>query len=76
MTKKGKARASADVGLIFVAYNLRRIMNILDKNVFKKFLQELCFFVFAKPHSQKDNKVCRLIPIFENLNPGLFLKVA
>ena len=29
MTKKTKARASADVGFIFIAYNLRRIFNII-----------------------------------------------
>ena len=29
MTKKTKKRASADVGFIFIAYNLRRIMNII-----------------------------------------------
>jgi transposase len=29
MTKKGISRASADVGFIFIAYNLKRIINIL-----------------------------------------------
>lgn len=29
MTKRTKARASADVGLIFIAYNLRRILNLI-----------------------------------------------
>lgn len=43
MTKKTKKRASADVGMMFTAFNLRRIMNIVDKNVFKKFLEELAF---------------------------------
>jgi hypothetical protein len=43
MTKKSKKHASADVGLMFTAFNLRRIMNIVDKNVFKKFLKELAF---------------------------------
>lgn len=43
MTKKTIKRASADVGLIFSAFNLRRLINIVDKNVFKKFLEELCF---------------------------------
>ena len=40
LTKKGLHRASADAGLMFVAYNLRRLMNIVDKNSFTKFLQE------------------------------------
>ncbi|WP_300435429.1 IS1182 family transposase [Christiangramia sp.] len=34
MTKKTKARASADIGLIFIAYNLKRIMNIMGKKAF------------------------------------------
>jgi len=41
ITKKGMKRASADVGLMFTAYNLRRLMNIIDKTTFTKFLQEL-----------------------------------
>ena len=41
ITKKGMKRASADVGFMFIAYNLRRLMNIIDTTTFKKFLQEL-----------------------------------
>lgn len=41
MTKKGIKRASADIGFMFTAYNLRRIMNIVDKTVLIKFLQGL-----------------------------------
>ena len=47
-TKKGIRHASADVGLMFVAFNLRRLMNIIDKNSFKKFLKELVPVVFLK----------------------------
>ena len=36
--------ASADVGRIFIAYNLRRILNILDQDIVKNFFQELAFF--------------------------------
>jgi transposase len=43
-TKRSMKRASADVGLMFVAFNVRRLMNIIDKKAFKKFLQELAFF--------------------------------
>lgn len=39
-------RASADVGSMFIAYNLRRLMNIIDKNDLKKFLQELAFIFY------------------------------
>jgi hypothetical protein len=41
MTKNGKQRASADVGLMFVAYNIRRIMNILGKDEIEKYLKEV-----------------------------------
>jgi len=47
-TKKGIKHASADVGFMFTALNLRRLMNIIDKNTFKKFLKELAFLFFEK----------------------------
>ena len=34
-------RASSDVGLMMIAYNLSRLMNIINKNLFTKFLQEI-----------------------------------
>jgi transposase len=40
-TKRSMKRASADVGLMFTAFNLRRLMNIIDKKVFKQFLEAL-----------------------------------
>ena len=48
MTKKTIQRASADIGLVFVAYNLRRIFNILSSEVLKKYLRVLdfCFSFF------------------------------
>ena len=51
MTKRGIKRASADVGLIFTAFNLRRIFNILDQNLLKKFLKELAlYFLVLRSH--------------------------
>jgi transposase len=43
MTKKSIKHATADVGLIFTCFNLRRIFNILDQNELKKYLKELDF---------------------------------
>ena len=43
ITKRSIKRASSDVGFMFIAYNLRRLMNIIDKTTFTKFLQELVF---------------------------------
>jgi len=37
MTKRTMKRASADVGLIFTAYNLRRILNIIGIEALRKF---------------------------------------
>ena len=42
MTKKSISRATADVGLIFTAYNLKRLFNILDKNTLKAYLKAIC----------------------------------
>ena len=38
-TKKYIHRASAEVGLIFTCYNLRRIFNIVDKNMLKSYFK-------------------------------------
>jgi transposase len=41
LPKKGIARAGSDVGFMFIAYNLRRISNILTMNVLKEYLKIL-----------------------------------
>jgi transposase len=41
LTKQGKQRASADAGFMFIAYNLRRILNILGIDVFRNYLKTL-----------------------------------
>lgn len=66
MTKKAIKHASADVGLIMIAYNLRRLMNILDKNQFKRYLKQAlsCFSV---------KYVCYKLKLF-NLSNYLFGK--
>lgn len=48
MTKKGKQRASSDVGLVFIAYNLRRIINILGFRGFLTALLTACSYLFAQ----------------------------
>ena len=44
MTKKTIKRASADVGLIFTAYNLKRIFNLVDLNMLKMYLKSTALF--------------------------------
>ncbi len=41
LTKEGINRASADVGFIFIAYNIRRIINISGQNLLKEYLRIL-----------------------------------
>ncbi len=47
MTKKTIKHASADVGLIFTAYNLRRIFNLIDTNVLKQYLNTLSLLLWT-----------------------------
>ena len=44
MTKKTIKHASADVGLIFCDYNLRRIFNLIDHNLLKQYLKVLTLY--------------------------------
>jgi hypothetical protein len=47
-TKKGMQKASADVGLMFSAYNLRRLINIIGQKTFAKYLRVLAAYIFVK----------------------------
>jgi transposase len=48
MTKNSLERASADVGFMMTAYNLRRIINILGTERFRKYLQFIADSFFGK----------------------------
>jgi transposase len=65
MTKKGIKQASADVGFMFVAYNLRRLMNIIDKAALKKYLLEFFILFFQELLTIKQNKVIIRFQIFQ-----------
>ena len=71
MTKKNMKRASADVGLIFTAFNLKRIFNILDKESLKAYLKAL--FSTFRPHTSHFQPIYGLqiftIP-FSNIFPS------
>jgi len=69
-------RASADVGLMFVAFNLRRLMNIIDKNEFKKFLQELAFLFLIIWTSLKVKRLAISVLFLPNLNYSFLKQVA
>ncbi|RKZ99375.1 MAG: IS1182 family transposase [Gammaproteobacteria bacterium] len=48
MTKKNSKRASADVGFMMTAYNLRRIINILGMEWLREYLQDRIDLFFSK----------------------------
>ncbi len=48
LTKKGISRASADVGLIMTAYNLRRMINIIGIKELGNYLKTVILFIFEK----------------------------
>jgi hypothetical protein len=48
MTKKTIEHATADIGMIFIAYNLRRIFNIIGKAALSKYLRALCALNLVK----------------------------
>jgi len=47
MTKKTKQRAEADVGLIFTAYNLRRLISIIGIESLMEYLETFISFIFS-----------------------------
>jgi transposase len=55
LTKKGINRASSDVGFMLIAYNLRRIGNILTREVLKEYLKMLVYSVFSISASFRRN---------------------
>jgi len=50
LTKRGINRASSDVGFMFIAYNLRRIISILGKDQLMKYLRILVSNFSSKIH--------------------------
>ena len=63
LTKKGIVRAGSDVGFMFIAYNLRRIGNILTMNVLKEYLRMLVplFLAIIKPSAKHFNDLNKKI---------------
>ncbi len=52
LTKQGKDRASADTGLMLVAYNLKRIINILSLKELKTYLEQIFSIILCIIWSQ------------------------
>jgi transposase len=64
LTKQGISRASADVGFMFIAYNLRRIGNILTMDRLKEYLRMLVslFFIISAFFRRKISRFGTLVP--------------
>jgi hypothetical protein len=58
MTKRGINRASADIGLIFTVYNLRRLFNLIYHKCLREYLRMLCrcFLAFIDPQERISRK--------------------
>lgn len=80
MTKKYIKRAEADIGLIFTAYNLRRIINIIGTDVLKKYLRvciDLCVnFIEAMRLKISQFKQFYILNKFSIQNQKTLLKIA
>lgn len=62
MTKKTKARASADVGFMFIAYNLKRIINIIGRRQLIAYLKAyLALYLSPKSEMEQNNSLFKLI---------------
>lgn len=77
MTKKTIKRAQADIGLIFTAYNLRRIINLIGIKTLRSYFQSilLLFSLYMKLIKHKISRFessrfsTQIILAFTNLNP-------
>ena len=74
MTKKGNARASADVGLVFIAYNLRRLLSIVGISGLKGLLEGISrHFVGFRAHIGLISRFSALL-LLTSLSPTIFAK--
>jgi hypothetical protein len=66
MTKKSSKRASADVGLMMTAYNLRPILNILGFDWLRKFLDDRIDLFFSNT-TALDRKGAHMLAFLEKI---------
>jgi hypothetical protein len=68
LSKKGKKRASADVGFIFIAYNLKRILSLMGKKGFREMYAQLilCLSVLIQAYKA----IFRTLYSNDTINPN------
>jgi transposase len=67
ITKKYIKRAESDVGLIFTAYNMRRLVSIIGTKALEGYLRKVLALIFTLISSLK--------PQISHFKPGLFLRI-
>ncbi len=76
LTKKYIKRAQADVGLMFAAYNLRRIMNSIDRKALTIYLRKLVLSVITVIAKIRVNiKTCNT-PKYLTEYDDIFMKIS
>ena len=73
LTKKFIKRAEADVGLMFTAYNLRRIFNILSKETLTKYMESLAINYHRIFRQIRVHIVCFKVSNFQNRLSTIFI---
>jgi transposase len=75
-TKRGIKRASADVGLMITCFNLRRLFNLIEKNMFFNYLKNLVLnFAHSKTQLTPKCRMTFFAPVNSNFQ-NAFLKAA
>jgi hypothetical protein len=74
LTKKGISRASADVGFIMIAYNIRRIINIVGLKALKEYLKTIVSFILENRAllKVKLSNISSFVNQLKNKKPFLF----
>jgi len=63
VSKRGIKRASGDVGLMFIAYNLKRLINIIGKDGLAKYFRKLAL-LFVKKKASFTHLIFQIRPSF------------
>jgi len=65
---KSKERASSDVGLMFISYNLKRLINILSTKELKEYLKALVLLFFrTKSYLNLKIRLFKTLFIFQKI---------
>jgi transposase len=73
LTKKYLHRASADIGFMLLAYNLRRLINIIGKEGFREYLNAFCgLFTVFYSSNKPIRSILRLLKFQNRFTASIF----